>query len=85
VRNRRRRGNNFKILDRLEHIETIAAGSAICEIKRLRRTYGPGRWRKRRGTSRVQLSDGTIRLAEVHWYEAQGLGRYEFKIKYYLD
>ena len=76
---------DFKILDRLEHIETIAGGGAIREIKRLRRTYGRGRWRKRKGTSRVQLRDGRIRLAEVHWYEAHGLGRYEFKIKYYLD
>jgi hypothetical protein len=76
---------DFTILDRFEHIETIAAGTAIREIKRLRRTYGPGRWRKRKATSRVELRDGRIRLAEVHWYEAHGLGRYEFKIKHYLD
>ena len=76
---------DFTILEPLRRVETIAVGSGIREIRRLRRVYGAGRWRKRKGESRVRLSDGTVRLAELHWYEAHGVGRYEFKIKRYLD
>ena len=74
----------FEILGEVSDIETFAAGSAIREIARLRRTYGRGRWRKRKGVARVRLSDGTIHLAEVHWYEATAIGRKEFKIKHLL-
>jgi hypothetical protein len=76
---------DFKVLGRIWNVETIAVGNAIREIKRLRRVYGFGRWRKRKGIARVQLSNGTIRLAEIHWYEAHGIGRHELKIKEYLD
>ena len=51
----------------------------------MRKRYGLGRWRKRKGFARVQLPDGAIREAELHWYEASGIGRYEFKIKRYVD
>lgn len=76
---------DFEILDRLRDVETIATGRAIRELRRLQRNYGTGRWRKRKGTSRVRLADGTIRVAELHWYEAHGIGSYEHKIKRYLD
>lgn len=76
---------NFKILGRLSEIETFAIGSAIREIERLKRIYGGGRWRKRKGVARVQFDDGTIRRAEIHWYEATGIGRREYKIKTLLD
>ena len=76
---------DFEILDRLRDVETIATGRAIRELRRLQRVYGPGRWRKRKGTSRVRLADGAIRLAELHWYEAHGIGSYEHKIKRYLN
>ena len=75
----------FKILGRLADVETFATGSAIREIGRLRKHYGAGRWRKRKGVARVELNEGSIRLAEVHWYEATGVGRFEFKIKRFLD
>lgn len=75
----------FRILGSIRGIETIATGAAIREIARLRRLYGRGRWRKRTGLARVELSDGAVRTAEVHWYEATGIGRREFKIKRYLD
>jgi hypothetical protein len=65
-------------------IETIATGSGIREIARLRRLHGRARWRKRKGIARVRLSDGTIRTAELHWYEAAAIGRNEFKIKHLL-
>ena len=61
---------DFKILDRLTEVETIAVGRGIRELKRLQRAYGRGKWRKRKGVTRVELRGGAIRLAEVHWYEA---------------
>jgi hypothetical protein len=75
----------FEILGDITNQETFATGSAIREIARLRKLYGRGRWRKRKGIVRVRLEDGIIRLAEVHWYEAHGIGRKEFKIKRYFD
>lgn len=75
----------FTILGDITHIETFVVGRAIREIVRLRKRYGRGRWRKRKGIARVRLSDGTVRLAELHWYEASGIGRKEFKIKRYLE
>jgi len=64
---------------------TVAIGGGIREIRRLRKSYGRGRWRKRKGVALVELLDGSVRTAELHWYEAHGLGRYELKIKHYLD
>ena len=75
----------FRLLGRITNVETIATGAAIREIARLRRHYGHARWRKRKGIGRVELNDGTVRLVELHWYEATGVGRRELKIKYYLD
>ncbi len=71
----------FEILGEITEIETFASGSGIREIARLRRIYGRGRWRKRKGIARVRLSDSSTHLAEIHWYEAAGIGRKEFKIK----
>jgi hypothetical protein len=71
----------FEILSEISEVETFATASGIREIARLRRIYGRGRWRKRKGIARVRLSDGSIHLAELHWYEASGIGRKEFKIK----
>ena len=51
----------------------------------MRKTYGPGRWRKRKGLARIRLSDGTICRADIHWYEAHGIGAREHKIKRILD
>jgi len=75
---------DFEILGAIRDIETIAAGRALRQFRRLRRRYGPGYWRKRKGTATVRLVDGTVRQAEVHWYEAHGIGRREFKIKFPL-
>jgi hypothetical protein len=74
----------FEILGEISEIETFAAGSAIREVVRLRRVYGRGRWRKRKGVARIRLSDGSVHVAEIHWYEAAGIGRKEFKIKHLL-
>ena len=74
-----------KLAPEITHIETIASGSGVRERARLRRQHGQGRWRKLKGIARVRLIDGTIRLAEVHWYEAHGIGQKEFKRKRYVD
>jgi hypothetical protein len=74
----------FEVLGEVSDIETIAAGSGIHEIGRLRRIYGRGRWRKRKGIARVRLANGSIRMAEIHWYEAGAFGRKEIKIKHLL-
>jgi hypothetical protein len=71
----------FEILGEISQIETFATGSAIREIARLRRIYGRARWRKRKGIAKVRLADGSVHLAELHWYEASGIRRKEFKIK----
>ena len=72
---------DFKIVGEIADVETIASGRGVRDRARLRRQYGAGRWRKLKGVASVRLLDGTIRLAEVHWYEAHGLGRREFKLK----
>jgi hypothetical protein len=76
---------HFRILGDFEDIETIAAGSGIREISRLRKRYGRAKWRKRKGIAEVELPSGDIVWAEVHWYEATGIGRREFKIKRLLE
>lgn len=76
---------DFEILGAIFETETLAIDSGIREVRRLRRIYGKGRWRKRKGVAIVRLSDGTIRRAEIHWYEASGIGKFEFKIKNYVD
>jgi hypothetical protein len=75
----------FKIIGRISDIKTIASGKSIRERKRLRKLYGGQRWRKLKGTAAVQLADGTMCFAEVHWYEAHGIGAREFKIKRILE
>ena len=75
----------FEIVGDITHAETFAIGTSIREILRLRKRYGRGRWRKRKGIARVRLEDGAIRQAEVHWYEAHGIGRRDFKIKCFVD
>ena len=71
----------FKIIGEIRHVESIAAGRTIREHTRLRKIHGGKRWRKLKGVATVELPDGTIALAEVHWYEAHGVGRREMKIK----
>jgi hypothetical protein len=75
----------FKIIGRISDIETIASGAAIRERRRLRKLYGGRSWRKLKGIAAVKLADGTMCYAEVHWYEAHGVGAREFKIKRILE
>ena len=75
---------HFEIVGELTGVETFASGSGIRELARLRKRYGRGRWRKRKGFGEVRLASGEIANAEVHWYEATGIGKREFKIKRFL-
>ena len=75
---------DFEIIGRIRDVETIAAGRTIRQLGRLRRRHGKGEWRKRKGIATVRLRDGTVHEAEVHWYEAHGIGRREFKLKFPL-
>jgi hypothetical protein len=76
---------DFEIVGEISEVEIIAVGSGIREVARLRRAYSKGRWRKLKSVARVQLRNGKIRRAELHWYEAHGLGKKEIKRKRYLD
>lgn len=75
----------FDIIGAIEQVETIAAGSGVKVRVRLQKTHGQGRWRKRKGVATVRLPNGTLRRVELHWYEAHGIGKKDFKIKRYMD
>ena len=75
----------FAVLGEIVDVETIATGRSVRDRARLRRKYGPGRWRKRKGTAMVRLLDGAVSRAELHWYEAHGIGRKELKLKRLLQ
>ncbi len=76
---------SFEIISDITDIEVIAIGNSIRDLERLREQYGDGRWRKMKGIAMIQLSNGHVRKAEIHWYEAHGIGRKEFKRKGYLE
>ena len=76
---------NFEIISEITAIKTIVKGAGIRDINRLRRTYGPGNWKKMKGIARIRLSSGKVKLAELHWYEAHGIGKKEIKRKRYLE
>jgi hypothetical protein len=75
----------FEIIGNITDIERIAASSGIHILPLLRKRYGAGRWRKLKGVATVRLPDGTLRLAELHWFEAQGIGKRKMRIKRFLD
>jgi len=72
---------DFEIVSDITNIETIATGTGVRDRARLRKQYGGNRWRKQNGIANVKLVNGKIRLAEIHWYEAHGIGKKEFKLK----
>jgi len=76
---------NFEIVSKIDAVETIAKGPSIRERTRLNAQFGRGRWRKLKGTASVRLPDGWTGRAELHWYEAHGVGRRKIKIKRLLD
>jgi len=76
---------HFEIIGKISEVETIAVGPGVKIHSILRKRYGRGRWRKLKGVANVRLSDGRIRVAEVHWFEAHGIGKRKMRIKRYLD
>jgi len=74
----------FEVVDEIANVETIAQGSGIRELSLLRKQYGLGNWRKKKGVAQIRLPDGSTAMAEVHWYEAHGIGKVKFKIKEWL-
>jgi hypothetical protein len=76
---------HFEVIGEIVDIETIAVGGSIHDVMRLRRQFGAGRWRKVKGFTTVRLENGSIRRAELHWYEAHGFGRVKMKIKRFTD
>jgi len=74
-------GIDFEIVSEISDVETIATGRGVRDRARLRKQYGQARWRKVKGTAKVRLPSGRIRIAEIHWYEAHGIGKKEFKLK----
>jgi hypothetical protein len=75
----------FEIVGAITDVETIAVGRSIRQLSRLRRQHGQGRWRKLKGIATVRIGSGDLRRAEIHWYEAHGIGRVRYKIKRFLD
>jgi hypothetical protein len=75
----------FEIIGEIEEIETMAIGGSIRDVMRLQKQFGRGRWRKLKGMAKVRLPNGHIRNAEVHWYEAHGIGKKKMKIKKFLE
>ena len=75
----------FEVLGPLRETEAIATGPGIRDLRRIRKVHGPGRWRKVKGKATIKLADGSVHLAELHWYEAHGVGRREMKIKRLLS
>ena len=75
----------FEIISEVHSIEIIAVGKSIKSIDQLNKKYGKARWRKLKGAATVRLSNGRIRLVELHWYEAHGIGKRKIKIKRFLD
>ena len=76
---------SFQIVGPIENAEVIAAGPGIRIRSYLNKSYGRARWRKMKGTATVRLPNGALRMVELHWYEAHGIGKRNIKIKRYLD
>ena len=72
---------DFELISEITEVKTIASGTGVRDRSRLRKVYGRARWRKVKGVAEVRLPNGRIRMAEIHWYEAHGIGKREFKLK----
>jgi len=75
----------FKVIGKITEIEAIAKGKGIRNYARLNKLYGHARWIKYKGHAMIELKNGIIRKAELHWYQAHGIGKREIKRKRYLD
>jgi hypothetical protein len=76
---------HFEIVGETRDVETIATGRQIRDLAILEKRFGKANWRKLKGFATVRLDDGAMIEAEVHWYEAHGIGKRWIKIKRYLE
>jgi hypothetical protein len=76
---------HFEVVGEITNVQTIALGRRIHQLERLKELYGKGRWRKMKGDALIRLTSGAVRRAELHWYEAHGVGKRNMKFKRYLD
>jgi hypothetical protein len=76
---------NFEIIGEITNVENIARGTGVRARRYLNRVYGHGDWRKMKGIALIRLPNGEVRLAELHWYEAHGIGRCDIKRKRFLE
>jgi hypothetical protein len=75
----------FKLRSEITDVQVITAGAGVRVRAKLKKVYGAGRWRKLKGTAMVELPDGEVARAELHWYEAHGIGRRDMKVKRLLE
>ena len=75
----------FKLRSEITDVQVIAAGTGVRIRAKLKKIYGAGRWRKLKGAAMVELPDGQVARAELHWYEAHGIGRKDMKVKRLLE
>jgi hypothetical protein len=73
--------DNIEVFSEITDIEIIAVGASIRDLDRLQKKHGKGRWRKLKGFANVRLPDNTTCFAEIHWYEAHGIGKHDVKVK----
>jgi hypothetical protein len=78
-------GEDFELVGDVADIEIIAVNVGIRELKQLKAQFGGKRWRKLKGVAWVRFPNGEVHQAEVHWYEAHGVGRRKMKVKGRLD
>jgi hypothetical protein len=78
-------GLGFEVISEISDIEIIAVGKGVRIASQLRKRYGASRWRKLKGFAKVRLADGTVRIAELHWFQAHGIGKTKMRIKRFLD
>lgn len=76
---------DYEVIGDIQDIEIIATGRGIRRLPYLRRRFGRGKWRKLKGVAKIRRRDGKIFEAELHWYEAHGIGRKLIKVKRFLD
>ena len=76
---------SLQVIGNITGVETIAEGSGIRERQRLIKQYGRGNWKKKKGIAEVQIANDSRARVELHWYEAHGIGKHEFKIKYIIE
>jgi hypothetical protein len=75
----------FEIVGAIANPQAIASGIGVRIRAYLRKAYGAGRWRKMKGIAKIRLPNGVLRVVELHWYEAHGIGKRDLKIKRYVS